>query len=468
MTNVERPTGPAAELGGPLEGGDGMFVARADEGPSLDDAGYTEAEYTATGTATSYTSAQDPLPTNGMYELEPGAEGDYVTRIIVRRPTDPSTFNGTVVQEWLNVSAGADSSPDYTYLADELLRGGYAWVGVSAQRVGVEGGDIAVAVPNAEDAGLGRGLRNNDPERYGSLRHPGDAFSYDIFTQVGRALRSPSSLDPLEGLDVQQLLAVGESQSAFALTTYINGVQPLTGLFDGFLVHSRGRSGAPLGDPDEGLSIAAVFGGDATTIRTDGEAPVIVVETETDVAGLLSYLQARQPDDDRFRLWEIAGTAHADLFQIGERAETLGCAEPINNGQQVFVLRAALRHLRTWARDGTAPAKADRLAVDDTGSSPILRLDDVGNALGGVRTPVLDAPVDRLTGFAAPGSPIVCILSGSTTPLSDEQLAKRYTSRDDYLSQYETATDRMIEAGFALDDDRDQMLGWASGDRIAG
>ena len=106
--------------------------------------------------------------------------------------------------------------------------------------------------------------------------------------------------------------------------------------------------------------------------------------------------------------------------------------------------------------------------MDDTGSSPILELDDVGNARGGVRTPVLDAPVDRLTGFAAPGSPIICILSGSTTPLSEEQLAERYTSRDDYLGQYETATDAMIEAGFALEDDRDQMLGWASPDRFAG
>ena len=359
-----------------------------------------------------------------MYELEPTAEADYVTRIIVRRPADPSTFNGTVVQEWLNVSAGADSSPDYTYLADELLRGGYAWVG----RVGPAGGR------------RGRRHRGGRPERGGrwsraagsgtTIRSATGRFGIPVMRsrttssrRWGERSGPRASLDPLEGLDVQQLLAVGESQSAFALTTYINGVQPLTGLFDGFLVHSRGRSGAPLGDPDEGLNIAAVFGGDATTIRTDGEAPVIVVETETDVVGLLSYLQARQPDDDRFRLWEIAGTAHADLFQIGERAETLGCAEPINNGQQVFVLRAALRHLRTWARDGTAPPEADRLAVDDTGSSPILRLDDVGNALGGVRTPVLDAPVDRLTGFAAPGSPIVCILSGSTTPLSEEQLA---------------------------------------------
>ena len=111
---------------------------------------------------------------------------------------------------------------------------------MSAQRIGVEGGDILVEVPEAQARGLGQGLRRMDPERYGDLHHPGDAFAYDIFTQVARGLRSPVELDPLDGLEVERVLAVGESQSAFTLTTYVNGVQPLTEQFDGFLIHSRG------------------------------------------------------------------------------------------------------------------------------------------------------------------------------------------------------------------------------------
>ena len=464
VTAEPRPAGPAAALA-PLEGGEGVALATAGTGPALDEAGYAEAEYAATGTATSYTSA-GPLPGDGTFELEPGEEADYATRVVVRRPEDPDAFNGTVVVEWLNVSGGADAAPDYTYLADELLRGGYAWAGVSAQRIGIEGGEVAVQVPGLEGAGLGQGLRAQDPDRYGELHHPGDAFSYDIYTQVGRALRSSGEGKPLDGLDVERVLAVGESQSAFALTTYVNGVQPLTGAFDGFLVHSRGGASAPLGEPDAGIDIAGTVGGEPTTIRADNDVPVIVVQTETDVVGLLGYLPARQPDDDHLRLWEVAGTAHADKFQLGDTEDLLGCAQPINRGQQAFVLRAALRHLDTWVADGTPPPEAPRLEVDESGSSPSFVLDPVGNVQGGVRSPAVDAPVDVLSGLAPEGSSIICLLMGSTTPLDDEQLGELYASRDEYLTAYEEATDAMIDAGFALEEDRDQLLDGAIPDRI--
>ena len=252
---VDRPDGPAAELA-PLDGGQGVFLGTSGTGPALDDAGYDEAKYSASGTAAAYTS-DGPLPADGTYELAPGEAAEYATRIIVRRPADAGDFNGTVVVEWLNVSGSVDAAPDYTYLADEVLRGGYAWVGVSAQRIGVEGGTIAVEAPGAEEAGAGRGLRGIDPDRYGDLSHPGDAFSYDIYTQVARALRTPGEVDPLEGLEVEHLLAVGESQSAFALTTYVNGVQPLARQYDGFLIHSRGGAAAPLGEPGAGIEIAS-------------------------------------------------------------------------------------------------------------------------------------------------------------------------------------------------------------------
>jgi hypothetical protein len=463
---VDRPDGPAAAIAGPLEGGEGLFLASSGAGPTMDGAGYEEAEYSASGTATSYTSGA-PLPDDGTYELDPGDEADYATRIVVRRPADPEDFNGTVVVEWLNVSGGVDAAPDFTYLGDELLRGGYAWVGVSAQRIGIEGGPVAVEAPGAEEAGAGRGLRAIDPDRYGDLRHPGDAFSYDIYTQVARALRSPDDVDPLDGLGVERVLAVGESQSAFALTTYVNGVQPLAGQFDGFLVHSRGGAAAPLGEAGQGVDIAGTIGGEPTTIRADSDVPVIVVETETDLLGVLGYLPARQPDADRFRLWEIAGTAHADKFQLGDNEDALGCAQPINRGQQVYVLRAALRHLDAWAADGTAAPEAPRLEVDDGGDAPAFVVDEVGNVAGGIRTPAIVAPVDVLSGAAPEGSSILCLLLGSTTPIPADQLAQLYASGDEYLAAYESATDEMIDAGFALPEDREQLLAEADPSRVA-
>jgi hypothetical protein len=342
-------------------------------------------------------------------------------------------------------------------------------VGVSAQRIGVEGGPIAVQVPNAEGRGLGVGIRNIDPERYGDLHHPGDAYAYDMYTQVAQALRAPGDLDPLDGLDVQRVLAIGESQSAFALTTYANGVQPLTGEFDGFLIHSRGGAGLPLGEAGAGVGIEQAIGGPPTTIRTDLDAPVLVVQTETDVVGVLGYLPARQPDSDRFRLWEVAGTAHADAFQVGEANQAmLGCTTPINDGQQVFVLRSALRHLDEWVTEGTAPPEGDRLTVDEAAVPPALVLDAQGIATGGVRSPVVDVPVDVLSGMSPPDASIVCLLSGTTVPIPDDQLAALYESPDAYTDAYAAATDEMISAGFALDDDREQLIADSQPDRIAG
>jgi Alpha/beta hydrolase domain len=463
---VDRAAGPAATFA-PLTGGKGIFLGASRSGPSLSDAGYSEAEYSASGTARSFRFAEPP-PTDGRFTLAPEGTAAYATRVVVRRPAKQADFNGTAVVEWLNVSGGVDASPDYTYLADELLRRGYAWVGVSAQRIGVEGGAIAVSAPGAEDLGAGKGLKGIDPARYGKLHHPGDAYSYDIYTQVARGLRSPGrgKADPLDGLRLERVLGVGESQSAFALTTYIDGVQPLAEQFDGFLVHSRGGAAAPLGKGDDPIDIASALGGKPTTIRTDGRAPVIVVETETDVLGLIGYLPARQDDGDRFRLWEVAGTAHADKFQLGDTEGMLGCAQPINRGQQVFVLRSALRHLDRWAAGGDPPPKAPRLDVEGSAPKATYALDDMGNVKGGIRSPVVDAPVDVLSGMASPDSSIICLLMGSTTEIPTAKLAKLYKSRDDYTAAYERATDAMIKAGFALRDDRSQILDQASPDRI--
>ena len=86
--------------------------------------------------------------------------------------------------------------------ADELdALSGAAWVGVSAQLIGVEGGDGGGHRPACRTTLIGKGLVNIDPARYGSLDHPGDAFSYDIYTQVARALRGDGGDGrPLGGL----------------------------------------------------------------------------------------------------------------------------------------------------------------------------------------------------------------------------------------------------------------------------
>ena len=191
-----------------------------------------------------------------------------------------------------------------------------------------------------------------------------------------------------------------------------------------------------------------------------------MVETETDVLGVLGYYPARQPDNPHLRLWEVAGTAHADKFQVGAAEAYFGCSLPVNRGQQTFVLRAALHDLNDWAEGGTPPPTAARLSVTTSGGTPAFVLDPVGNVEGGVRTPAVDAPVDVLSGLPSPHSRIICLLSGSTTPIPPSTLSALYPSRAAYLADYTKATDAAIKAGFVLAADRAALLAEAQPTRI--
>ena len=85
------------------------------------------------------------MPSDGKWTITPTTTATYKTRIIVRRPANPAHFNGTVIVEWMNVSAG-ESAPDWDFLNPMLMRDGYAYVGVSAQALGVDGGTGAPRV----------------------------------------------------------------------------------------------------------------------------------------------------------------------------------------------------------------------------------------------------------------------------------------------------------------------------------
>lgn len=421
-------------------------------------AGYVQSEWRCSGEVQAY-RATDELGPDGRWALEPGDRADVATRVVVRRPADAGRASGTVIVEWLNVSSGADAAPVWGFAGPELVRSGHTWVGVSAQWAGV------VAAPALVDVGVAglEALQAADPDRYGDLHHPGDAWCFDIFTQAAAAVVSSTAPDgPLGGGPVERVLAVGESQSAYALTTYVNGVQPVTGAFDGFLIHSRGGPAMPLGEPGRGVDLEAGRGGPAVRIRDDLAVPVLVLQTETDVLGHLDSFPARQPDTDRLRLWEVAGSAHADRSLIGDFEELLGCEEPINRGQQRFVVRSALRHLVGWAAGGPPPPVAERLAVE--GDPSLARdertyaTDDLGNVLGGVRTPCVDAAAEVLSGLCAPGASHVCRLFGRSRPVPRPVLQARYPTRRAYVEAYERATDVAITAGFVLAEDRDEVL----------
>lgn len=177
----------------------------------------------------------------------------------------------------------------------------------------------------------------------------------------------------------------------------------------------------------------------------------MIFETETDVGPLLRYATARQPDTGRIRTWEVAGTAHADAYLVGSSFSS--CPGPINNGPHHYVATAALAGLIRWVQTGTAPARAEPIRTTGQDATTIVR-DEWGLALGGVRTPPVEAPVAALSGEAPPGSPILCALFGSTRPFDAATLRTMYGTRHAYLAAFDKALDRAVAAGFVRRADR--------------
>ena len=452
---------PVPTVEGPIRGpGTPSIIASSF---SLTKVGYSAQEYFISGSATSYRAVAAP-PANGRWKVTAASKAKYKTRILVYRPSDPKRFNGTVIVEWLNVSAGSDTGPDWIGDHTELIKQGFAWVGVSAQALGVNGGSSVL--------GLGTsGLKGSNPPRYATLHHPGDAYSYDIFSQAAQAIWHPRHVSVLGGLKPKALIADGESQSAFFLTTYIDALAPAAHVFNGYMIHSRWSGGASL--------TGALALGTVEPFRTDLGRPVIAFETETDLT--MGYVRDRQPDTTSFRDWEVAGTAHADdytasvgLSDTGKpgAAEAIlthdspftafGCTTALNSGPQHWVLDAAISDLNRWVRTGTAPPHAPRLDLV-AGATPTIKRDALGNALGGIRTPELDVPTAVLSGDAPAGSSLTCKLFGSTVPFTTATLTSLYPTHAAYVTKFDQAAGRAVKAGFLLPADATQIEAAAAG-----
>lgn len=408
----------------------------------MESVGYREDEFILSGTAVSYMAkGGGALASDGEWAVE-ADEGSapYVTRAIVYRPIKAESFNGTVIVEWMNVTSGSDSSPVWIYTHNELIREGYVLISLSAQAVGVES------------------TKAMDPSRYARLQHPGDNYSYDMFSQAGQAVWDHAEI-LLDGLQPQRLLGAGESQSAYRLVTYANAVHPLVTVYDGFLLHSRLANAAPLSAADD------VSG--STAIRADLGVPVLMFQTETDVNQV-----TRQPETPMYRLWEVAGTAHFDAYGGGtglndsgdgqgavQAIETLlnppdtvfgfiHCDKPINAGPMSFVLSAAVHELNEWVRTGTPPASADLLqATDFALYNPVFTRDEFGNTRGGIRTPFVDVPLAALSGTGNTGGNGFCLLFGTTEPLSEAVLETLYPTQQAFVDAWTEAVESSVSKG---------------------
>jgi hypothetical protein len=376
---------------------------------------------------------------------------------------DDSRFNGTVVVEWNNVSMGCEIFEQGDTAA--IFEEGFAYVGISAQRVGVHG-----------FATNPQGLVTWDPNRYNSLHIEDDTLSYGVFATVARSFatdRPTTPIDPLGGLTVQKLLAVGGSQSAARLVTYINAVHKVDPLFDAFMVFTWFGSGSSI-DDGAVLDISGGLTGlpptQQTQIRDDLDVPVMVVNSECET---LSCYPVRRDDADKYRYWEVAGAPHGPrlhmeriLAKLGRDGVTDTSAFDMESMVPVPwapVFDSALVHVQRWMHGGPPPPS--QLPIVVQGEPPRILRDVDGNAVGGVRVPEMEVAISRNVGALedAEGRGLM----GLWSALPSEVLHARYPDKDAYVAAYRSAADAAVADGVLRPHDADegargvQSLRWA-------
>ncbi len=382
--------------------------------------GYVEQEFFIQGTANRYNTPA--LATGSVID----SGHPYQTRVVVRRPSNPAQFNGTALVEWYNVTNGFDAENTWFFSWEHILQAGYAWVGVSTQAVGV----------NA--------LKAWSPARYGSLdvtqggTIADDALDYDVFSQVAAALRRPGSVDLLGGLVPKRVVGIGESQSAIRMAPYINSVDPLTPVYDGFLL------------------LSAVGG----QIRPDARVPTFKISTEYDVQA--ADASVRQPDARNFRTWEVAASSHVDqhlrasrepleLRDFGTSSEAAlapQCQVPLLGTavQTRYVVGRAEDWLATWISDGLPPPAAPGIQttqIGTPGTASIIARNASGIALGGIQLPA--AAVPTALNIGTNSGPGACVRWGYSIPFSTTQLDQLYPSYPAYVDAVvQSATENLI------------------------
>jgi hypothetical protein len=446
------------EITGPITGGARGWAFGASMRDVASD-GYVEEEFFLEGDASLFSLADGTdYRFDGCWSVVTRGSVPFRTRILVRRPVDPERFNGVVFVNWNNVSAG------FEFLGGtgaEIVESGCAWVGASVQRVGVHGH------PFLEPP---RGLATWDAERYGSLAIPDDDASFDIFTQVARAVgpdRARGDADPMGDLDVAHVLAFGASQSANRIATYYNAIQPATTAYDGFLivVYSGGGTrvdalgpGPSLPQiPEEAKAIVNLLPFGSHLLRDDIDARAFVLNSETEAGW---YHPVRQPDNDTYRLWEVAGAAHSGVGSRNDDSvaqlerdvgvqpgEVAGLPVKPNPNTLSFrpVTDAALHHLQSWVRSGVAPPVQDR--IEFSGEPPRIVRDAHGNARGGIRLFEVDVPTGTHVGASPDGVPD---LAGSSTPFSPDMLRELYPDHATYVWRADAAISNGVARGYYL------------------
>jgi hypothetical protein len=427
----------------------------------LPGAGYVEEEFFVSGRANVYDWATD----GRLTVRTPNAL--YTTRILLRRPAALQRFSGNVVIEIANAARRFDFNFTWGVSHDHFLENGDAFVVITLAEANLEALKVFDPVRYAPLS-----LANPTPDevcvsgRAGSAPETStfeDGLQWDILSQVAALMKAAPVGGPLAGFPVQRIYLTAYDG---ILATYMAAIHPTAKVagdrpvYDGYIQHRHPRLArirrcalAPATD-------------DPRQTLDSLDVPRIRIVPETDVLAL--YRFRRDDSDaptDRYRLYEVAGGAHADgafypyqpsvadLKKIGSpyaylaawpfhnqcEPEMLLMKTPINT----YVLDAAFMNLTRWVRDGVAPPKAERISVENGGTPQARILRDIaGNAVGGYRTPYLDVPI--ATYHTSSKGETFCPELGRTAPFTWARLASLHGTPTNYATKVRQSVVQLV------------------------
>jgi hypothetical protein len=449
-------------------------VKRTQERVDLEAAGYVEEEFFVTGTGNAY----DWAPDGGLTVQASGIP--YTTRILVRRPSDPTRFSGNVIVEPQNNTRAYDWPMSWGLLYPYILESGHAYVGVTYRARGIDT------------------LKAFNPTRYATVKYGAtaeactgrpnaerrDDVRWDILSQVGALLKNKAASGPLAGFNVQRLYMVTHEGD---IVTYVNAVHSHAKLangrpvYDGYL-NNREASASPIN-----ACAAPLKAGDARREDHGADVPVVRMVDEGDV---LDSLELRRPDSDApgnlYRYYEVPGAPHMDASyyrhmpvvedQVKVGQQPFVSAWPLAYGCDIniplqdhplfrYAVSAALDNIDRWVREGVPAPKAERLAVRGAGQKSELVLDKFGNATGGIRSPYLDVPT--ATYHPKTPGPAVCANLLHIDRFDWARMQSLYGSPQQYAKKVAEIVDRLVEQRWLRQSDgkkiKQEALGSSSG-----
>lgn len=442
------------------------FVADGTKPVDIKQYGYTEKEFLQSGKANVY-----DLDTDERAKVR-SAGNPYATRLLVRYPTDAKKFSGRVYIDILNASSGVDLEDTWRRSWKHLMQSGDAYIGITSKSL-------------TADA-----LKKFDPTRYAELNWKvsgvnEDGLFWDMLSQLGTQLRQ-SDAKILGSLQPKYVYLAGQSQSGFYMNTYITAFTDRLEkaaangkpLFDGYL-NLVGPGAMPLRS-EAGVPTVSV----PKKLYKATSVPQIVLMSEGE-SRFYDYMGAggggfpaippysRRADSstatDKFRFYEVAGAPHADptspIIPINSeimkaKADGTGRSpKPYAAGHEEGELHldefvsAALENLHDWAANGTAAPVADAhwmwysTAVDAKGNLKYTPLrDQYGNALGGLRSPMIEAPLYQYFGMTTTATGAPAVDWGSAKRLPDATINGIYGgSCDKYVANYYAASKSLLD-----------------------